>query len=50
MWLAEVLLLSIETGENLGTNTGPIFSLSLAFFRGNVGQQFREGFRDPSHY
>ena len=25
MWLAEVLLLSIETGENLGTNTAPDF-------------------------
>ena len=32
MWLAEVLLLSIETGENLGTNTDPDFQPVASVF------------------
>ena len=32
MWLAKVLLLSIETGENLGTNTGPDFQSVASVF------------------
>ena len=32
MWLAEVLLLSIETGENFGTNTDPDFQFVASVF------------------
>ena len=32
MWLAEVLLLTIETGENLGMNTDPDFQFVASVF------------------